>query len=318
MLTRLDRACESLHNARQTQGHLVHAYHTQKLSRRRGGALAIRENILQYSWDRMFPTISVAKLHFWPAIHRYAKYMTLLFKFHNKISNVYPGDREPFDTLTATPDIELVWRTHLLAHNAFETYRQQLNLKPPNWTFNSSRLRTSDSLSFTNAFYTDTCSEVYDLCLCWFCTASRNSSQMPGSWPVVVPIAPQLENQHGTGAEHPVSLEFARRQCQHCGMQPKRGCKQEDRLRHSVGTPAIDTQARSLFVCLQDSAKMLKHPFHRSEKKHQGKDTHTTDHTSDLDCSCSGGESISDDASSPNDRETPQCVRPSMVHGPLD
>lgn len=189
--------------------------------------LQFANRILEYSWDAMYPHISVTKQHFRPSVDRYARYMDLQAA-HKKSKSKYKR-RSSFQALTATPDVELVWRTHVLEHRAYESFRHDLRLDHPPRHFNYSWDHSIEDLELTNDLYSKRFRETYTLCLCWYCMASRNSVQDRGFCPVLVHVVQQLEKRPTQVSSRPFNIQLVGKQCCYCGTHPWRACQPRGR-----------------------------------------------------------------------------------------
>lgn len=188
--------------------------------------LKFADRILQYSWDSMYPHISIAKQHFRPAINRYVNYMKLQCKYKKRVAT--DKKPKPFSALVAAPDVELVWRTHVLEHRAYDLYRQDLRLDHPPLHFNSSWDHSTENMDFTNTLYVKRFRGIYKLCLCWYCMASRNTAQMRGFSPILASVTLQMEKGKAGKSVKPINFDLAEKQCQCCGMHPWTACEKDD------------------------------------------------------------------------------------------
>ncbi|OBS19666.1 hypothetical protein FPOA_11391 [Fusarium poae] len=132
-------------------------------------------------------------------------------------------------------DIDLVWRTHILAPKEYRWFCVEtfgglvLNIPSPLGTYEPEMVFLDD----TSQIYEHVFGEEYAVCLCWPCVDGRRADD-PGSWGLKwfigsvsrTPIAEEIDRRRNAAVDIP--LVFGGKQCRKCGSHPRRRCLKKD------------------------------------------------------------------------------------------
>nr|CEG05697.1 unnamed protein product [Fusarium clavum] len=189
----------------------------------------LAERVLQFSWHRMHTSSRDNERGFRPSVKRYRRLMTLA-QCLGPIEEP-EGARLGFTYL----DIDLVWRTHILAPREYRRFCSDtfgglvLNIPSPTHI----RREETASLDHTSLAYKQTFRESYAVCLCWPCVDGRQTAG-PGSCVLKWLIRPvfrkwrSVEVNPRRSAAVNIPLVFTDKQCPRCGSHPRRLCRESD------------------------------------------------------------------------------------------
>ncbi|KAF4952535.1 hypothetical protein FSARC_12612 [Fusarium sarcochroum] len=203
--------------------------------------LDLAERILKFSWHRMYVSPVENRQGFEFAIKRYSKFLAVAQL------KVYHSLRVSMDTETlslTSPDIDLVWRTHMLAPGEYLEFCVENN------NFEGLSLTTprppESHEAADNAFdfvYWVVFRERYELCLCWPCVDGRRPDvqgschlKRPTQSAIRTQLSEEMDRRRAAAVSIP--LEFASKQCRKCGLHPRKHCGQRDTAENTEAEPS--------------------------------------------------------------------------------
>ncbi|KAF5645485.1 chloroperoxidase [Fusarium sp. NRRL 52700] len=237
-VTRLFSQKRLNHTAMSPRGQQRFFYDFHKAVQRQ---LDLAEQDIKFSWHRIYVSRQDNERALKPAIQRYRRFFTLEM-FREEIG--YWRFEYPDHIRFTDFDIHLVWRTHKLAPQKYETFCTNyfgglvymIPDLPDKQEVGVSRRNSKDQI------YEYLFGEEYALCLCWPCVKGRTDK--PAGWhsfrrltrPVVkTQLAAEMDRRRAAAVSIP--LDFAEKQCRKCGSHPRRHCRKEDIIEASATKP---------------------------------------------------------------------------------
>ncbi|KAJ4266504.1 hypothetical protein NW762_004491 [Fusarium torreyae] len=219
------------HTIETPQGRFTFDYDFHKGIQRQ---LDLAERVLKFSWHRMYASPAENRQGFESTMKRYSKFLTVARLKEYRTMRIY---MDPETLSLRTPDIDLVWRTHMLAPREYSRFCDS-NFggllfpipRPPG------SYEAEDNEAAENAFdfiYRLVFRENYELCLCWPCVHGRRadgqgSCRLRGLTRSAIKTQLSEEMDRRRAAAMSIPLEFAGKQCRKCGSHPRGHCGQRD------------------------------------------------------------------------------------------
>ncbi|KAM0241814.1 hypothetical protein ACHAPO_001508 [Fusarium lateritium] len=194
--------------------------------------LDLAEQVIKFSWHRMYTSSLDNECGFRAAVKRYQRLMTLAQSW---------GSMEQLElgisgcSGVTYLDIDLVWRTHILAPKEYRWFCIEtfgglvLNIPSPPGNHEPETVVLDD----TSQIYEHVFGEEYAVCLCWPCVDGRRADDS-GSWNLKwftesvfrTPIAEEIDRRRNAAVDIP--FVFGGKQCRRCGSHPRRHCLKKD------------------------------------------------------------------------------------------
>ncbi|KAJ4131731.1 hypothetical protein NW768_005928 [Fusarium equiseti] len=200
----------------------------------------LAERVLQFSWHRMHTSSLDNERGFMSSVKRYRRLMTLA-----QCLGPIEEPEAPASGFTYL-DIDLVWRTHILAPGEYRQFCIDtfgglvLNIPSP------SRIPREETalLDHTSLVYKQAFRESYTVCLCWPCVDGRRTAGPASSvlkWLTRPVFRKRRSAEVGPrrSAAANIPLAFTDKQCSRCGSHPRRLCREGDIARDLEYEPLL-------------------------------------------------------------------------------